>query len=156
MSGSTVRFRGYGFLANDILLQIWLSTLAKHIDEASELTWLTELRESWMDQAPLSLIGTVFAFLEDYVVTNEQRDILLQLARQAHTTLSQQDSIPQAELQTMHVGGIDWDSDLPMSKVLKVGEQFIKLLEGNVAEDQRFFETPPLPPILGNMEPDSD
>src|SRR5690349_8573410 len=84
MSSTFVRFRGQGFEANDSALEVWLALLVREIDKMGHLPdWVSEVRDEWHLQSTAGFGFGVMPRLDDFVISEERRNTILTLSRQA-------------------------------------------------------------------------
>lgn len=145
MGSTYVTFHGQGFEASDTALEVWLTLLVREIDRLKRApAWLREARDEWELQATAGFGFGVIPGLDRFVTSEEQRLLLLKLARRALKALKGYgDTLTRDELNSWKIGGegTAFTQDAPVSEFVRPARYFIKLLEGNLdpwETDSRF------------------
>lgn len=139
MGSSFTEYRGNGFWTLDGKIELWLYLLeqeARKIDNAPE--WLRAAAEDWHIQATAGMGGCVSAGLDEYALTPERVEVILQLAERALAGLrARGDVLPLTWLNSLGLGGPGsyFTGDVPTEAFTPVGETFIRLLRGEVTWD---------------------
>jgi hypothetical protein len=133
MGSSFVSLNDYGFWISDGFLQLWLHFLAQQVDAIPEAPdWLQNAGDYWRIQSKWGGVGCVDAGLDDYAATPEQVDLLITLSHQALTTIHNYgDVLSTEQLNSLDLAGV-WTKDIPTRKMIALGQQFIKLLKGEL------------------------
>lgn len=138
MASSFVRFEEYGFWSSDGFLQIWLYFLVQEINHRPDTPgWLKEAAEDWALQAQGLFSGSIYVGLDEYITVPTRKELLIDLSNEAIKTLQgygkfflSKEMLNRPELGTEL--GIVWTADIPVKNVVKLGEQFIKLLKSDL------------------------
>jgi hypothetical protein len=139
VGSSFTGFRGRGFWARDLKVEVWLYVLGLIVDrQLVRPAWLVRVGEHWREQATVGFNGVVDAGLDGQVGIDPARLVLLiGLAEQAEQYLRQRQVLTAGELAAAGVAG--WqarrDGDLDTALVLPVARAFIDLLAGRVSWD---------------------
>ena len=139
MGTSFTEFRGDGFWARDVALQVWLRFLTEEVDRSRDVPeWLKKARDHWDVQATYGFTGCMWAGLNEYITDDTRRAIVEALAVRALEQLRRQGSVLRAEflnsLRFDPEAGIFTD-DVEAAPFIRVGEQFLDLLHGQLTSD---------------------
>jgi hypothetical protein len=137
MSSTTVTFRGKEFEAADSVLAVWLELLVHEIDRLEEVPpWLREARDEWHLQATAGFGFGVIPALDEFVVDDERRALVLQLSERARQAIERWgDPVDPNVLNDLNTGGSDgaFLSAVPAEAFRRVADYFIKLLRGTLS-----------------------
>lgn len=103
MGSSITEFRGFGFWARDVYLELWLRALTLEIDEHVDAPqWLKEARAHWYLHGCGIFSGWVSPNLDEIVVDDERRSIVRSISLAAQSRLlAQGDEITEAYLKKL-------------------------------------------------------
>ena len=136
MGTSFVDYRGGGFWASDGAIEIWLRLLIREIDSRAPVpSWLAELREHWREQATFGGVGSLHFALDDFIIDDTRRQIVLSVAEGALVQLAQYgEIITRDELNELTSATPDayWTRDVPSDTFAAMGNAFIALLNGAI------------------------
>lgn len=141
MGTSFTDFQGYGFWSGDPALEVWLELLAREVDRSTDAPdWLRDAGRYWREVASIGLIGCISAELDERLTDPARVRIVVDVAEQALAWLRAQGPILSvALLESLGTGGEgsyftrDVDTDL----FVRVGEAFVRLLDGELRTDAR-------------------
>lgn len=137
MASSFVEYKKYGFWSPDGLLQIWLYFLTQKIDAHKDnAVWLNEVSKEWAIQAQGVCSGCIYVGLDEYITTPKQKQTLINLSNEVIETLPTNGRfLSKEELNRPELGagaGTTWTVDVPISELVDLGNQFVKLLRGEL------------------------
>jgi len=129
-----------GFEANDSFIEIWLLLLVDEINCVDNLpAWMREMREEWLLQATEAFDSGVDADLDRFAKDPERRAAIIILAIKALTRLRAFGPILSKntlnDIYRHGKGGL-FQSDLPATRFIRVGENFIRLLQGTLPSEE--------------------
>jgi hypothetical protein len=133
MGSSYVRYRDLGFWARDGQLDTWLALLGTAaLGWSPPSEWLNELANDWLEQARLSLSGCISCSLDEYLVSEDRRVVVLTLAEACVDRLSAGGVLPAGWLNSVTLSGTDdWRESLPCDLYLSIGAAFVALLNSD-------------------------
>jgi hypothetical protein len=139
VGSSFTEFRERGFWSRNASIELWLVLLVR---EARQLehppSWLLEAAQDWYIQATVGMGGCVSARLDELAATPDQLGIILELSERALAWLKSQGDILSASfLNSFGVGGPGalFTKDMPTEVFSRIGENFIRLLRGEIVWD---------------------
>ena len=139
MGHSIVAIDGNGFQTKDHWLELWLRMLALHLqpllprawDEATERELrLHELRDIWLLYTDQPQNGCVMAAEERIVEHDDVRCAVLEAARLVLEKLRASGPVIDRARLDFVIRDHGWLRDPPTEPVIRVGEAFVRLLEG--------------------------
>lgn len=138
MGSSYVKFQERGFWVRDGNLELWLHLMSSEVNLATEKQpeWLTELACEWRLAASVHFNGCVSACLDEFIRDlPDRRDVVVEVVRSTLERLSRIQFISAQELNRVRLSGeTDWERDVPVGPVLKLGSFFELLLKGELEE----------------------
>ncbi|MEZ4399712.1 MAG: hypothetical protein R3B06_06820 [Kofleriaceae bacterium] len=138
MSASRVRLRESYFDASDAALAVWLRLLVDEIDAAEAApAWLADAREDWHDAATMGFGFGVMPELDDFILDEDRRAVVLALCEAAAARLrALADPVPAATLNALGTGGADaqFQWDVPRAMFQDVADQFTALVRDAALE----------------------
>jgi hypothetical protein len=139
MGSTFVRFGDRGFEASDAQLEIWLLLLVAEIDRLpSPPPWLAEARQEWHLQATAGFGFGVMPGLDLVVTDTARREAVLDLSNKALARLRGHGEVmtkDQLNALTQESGG-GFTEDLKTEVFTRVGEYWVKLLEGELKPEE--------------------
>ena len=133
MSWTSIHYRDKQFLANDLLIEVWMLEVVHQMDSNEDLDpWLDEVREEWRLQATAGFGFGPTPTLDKYVDTTAKRLSLLKYFAMALNAITLKgESISATDLAESGVGGptVIYTQGIPTAMVIEVGRQFIALLD---------------------------
>lgn len=141
MGSSFIDFKDYGFWARDGAIEVWLYLLVQEIDKLESVPdWLKEARNHWHEQATVGFVGWIHPQLDDYLVSQDRINLVIQLSQRVLTWLSEQgEYLSQEYLNSLglpHAGA--WGTgvaDVEAEVFARIGRKFIELLKGALKTD---------------------
>jgi hypothetical protein len=141
MGTSFTEFRGYGFWARDPALEVWLHLLAREVDQSVRAPdWLRDAGRTWREVASIGLIGCISAELDERLTDPERTRVVVELAERTLAWLRAQGQVLSAAvLDSLGTGGegSHFTVDVETGVFVRVGETFIRLLQGELRTDAR-------------------
>lgn len=139
MGSSFTSKGGRGFWSRDASIELWLVLLAREARRVEfPPAWLTEAAEDWHIQGTVGMGGCVSARLDDFAATPENVAVILELSERALAwSKSQGEILSVSLLNSLGVGGPGavFTKDLPTEVFSRIGENFIRLLRGEIVWD---------------------
>ena len=100
--------------------------------------WLLDTASDWHIQATAGIVGCVSASPDQFAAALERRAVILELSERALAGLkSHGDILPATFLNSFGVGGpgTTFTKDMPTEVFSRIGENFIRLLRGEIVWD---------------------
>jgi hypothetical protein len=137
MGSSYTEYRGCGFWARDVQVEVWLHLLARQADAvAHPPAWLDAACEDWRLQATAGFNGAVSAGLDDHLGCDAERvRVVRELSAEVRARLVRwSPAIPRDVANGFGIGGagVSFRRDLGTELLLKFADMFTGLLDGEV------------------------
>ena len=152
MPKSFTDYRGYGFWANDAILEAWLAALADIVPSDAP-PWLGEAQRAWYELAGVGFMGCVDASLDGMLTSPGRVQVILELATSAMEHVrglaDGTGYLPAQWLNERHISGeLSWTSgNIRLDYVEQVAGAFTSLLRGELQT------TPATSPVLPRPSP---
>jgi hypothetical protein len=141
MGTSFTEFGGYGFWTRDSALEVWLSLLAREVDQSvGAPDWLRDAGGHWQEVASIGMIGCISAQLDERLTDPERTRVVVDLAERTLAWLRAQGQVLSAALlDSLGTGGEEayFTRDVDTDVFVRIGETFIRLLQGELRTDAR-------------------
>ncbi len=132
MSSSRIHFRERHMDATDAAMEVWLRLLVGAIDAMPDPPpWLAAAREDWNEAATMGFGFGVIPELDDFIIDDERRKVVLALCEAASERLRELgDPISAEELNALGAGpaGSRFTRDAPAAVFRDVAAQFTALV----------------------------
>lgn len=132
MSSSRIHFRERHMDAPDAAIEVWLRLLVGAIDALPDPPpWLADARADWNDAATMGFGFGVIPELDEVILDEDRRKVVLGLAEAARERLHRMgDPIPAAALNALGAGpeGSRFERDAPAAVFRDVAAQFTALV----------------------------
>jgi hypothetical protein len=139
MGTSFTEFQGYGFWANDACLEVWLHLLAREVDQSvGAPDWLHDTGRYWQDVARIGFVGCISAELDGRVTGPDRTRLVVDVAERTLAQLRTHGPVLSAALlNSLGTGGegSHFTRDVETDAFVRVGEAFIRLLQGELRTD---------------------
>jgi hypothetical protein len=136
MGSSFIDFKDHGFWARDTHIDLWLYLLVREIDKLESIpAWLKAAREHWHEQATVAFVGWVHPQLDDYLVSQDRVDLIVQLSDRVWNLLNKNGEYLSGEyLNARGIGGGGYQptTNWEIECFIGVGRKFIELLKGEL------------------------
>ena len=141
MGTSFTRFRGNGFWSGYPALEIWLHLLAREVDQSVPAPdWLQDAARFWREIASIGLTGCICAELDERLTDPERIRVVVDVAERTLVWMRVQGPVLSAALlNSLGTGGEGsiFPRDVDTGVFARVGEAFIRLLQGELRTDAR-------------------
>lgn len=133
MAGAVFAHGDHHYRAYDGFVRIWLFLMAEAVQvHYPDASWLMAAASHWHGEATVDK-GFVDPYLDGYVISKEQLQITLGVARKVFGRLSEfTEVIPKEWLNERHISS--WIKDVAILDVVAVGNGFIDVLERSLQD----------------------